>query len=123
MGLSASGRTWEEASSPAAVRLARRFESAWRDSTGRRPSPADFLPAEAGECPGARLALLRAEIVLRWEAGERVGADWYLHKYPDLSDETLVALIYEEFCLREEEHEEPDPAEYLARFPSLASQL
>ena len=32
MSLSASGRTWEEASSPAAVRLARRFEAAWRDA-------------------------------------------------------------------------------------------
>jgi serine/threonine protein kinase/tetratricopeptide (TPR) repeat protein len=118
-----SGRTWDEATSPAAIRLVRRFEAAWRGATDRRPCPSDFLPEEAGDCPGARLALLRSEISLRWEAGERVGAAWYLQNYPDLSAEALVALIYEEFCLREEEGEEPDPADYLVRFPNVATQL
>src|SRR4051794_28446391 len=104
MTLTTSGRTWDEASSPAPVRLARRFEDAWRnaDGSGRRPEPGDFLADEAG-CPGARLALLRAEMTLRWEAGEKVGASWYRAHYPGISDESLVALIYEEFCLREEE--------------------
>ena len=39
MNLSASRRTWEEASSPAAVRLARKYEQAWRDSEllGKKP--------------------------------------------------------------------------------------
>src|SRR5262249_31579552 len=73
--------------------------------------------------PGARLALLRADLTLRWEEGERIGAEWYQKRYPDLGAETLVALIYEEFCLREEHEETPDPAEYLARFPDLAIPL
>ncbi|MEA2631687.1 MAG: eukaryotic-like serine/threonine-protein kinase, partial [Chloroflexota bacterium] len=127
MTLSASGRTWEEATSPAAVRLARRFEAAWREASHGRgrdyPSLDDFLPDDATAYPGARLALLRADLGLRWEEGERVGADWYLQRYPDLGGETLVALIYEEFCLREESEEAPDPAAYLARFPEVASQL
>jgi serine/threonine protein kinase/predicted Zn-dependent protease len=125
MSLSTSGRTWEEASSPAAVRLARRFEDAWRGTaTGRRPEPHDFL-TDSGCCPGARLALLRAEMTLRWEGGDRVAAGWYRARYPDLEDESFVALIYEEFCLREEEHsgEPPDPAEYLERYPEVASAL
>ncbi|MDR3634074.1 MAG: serine/threonine protein kinase, partial [Isosphaeraceae bacterium] len=119
-GTAASGRTWDEASSPAAVRLVRDFESAWRGSAGRRPEPDDFLD---DAFPGARLALLRAELTLRWETGDHAGADWYRRRYPDLDDETLVALVYEEFCLREEEQGEPDPAEYLARYPSLAPRL
>jgi serine/threonine protein kinase/Tfp pilus assembly protein PilF len=134
MSLSASGRTWEEASSPAAVRLARRYEAAWRDavsgSSGQgpadstiHPDPEDFLPDDPSAYPGARLALLRADLMLRWEQGERVGAEWYQKRYPDLGAETLVALIYEEFCLREEHEETPDPAEYLARFPELAAPL
>ena len=39
MNLSAGRRTWEEAASPAAVLLARKYEQAWRDSdaAGKRP--------------------------------------------------------------------------------------
>ena len=45
MNLSASRRTWEEASSPAAVRLAKKYEQAWRDSelVGRKPELRAFL--------------------------------------------------------------------------------
>ena len=123
MSLSTSGRTWEDASSPVAVRVARRFETAWRESHGRRPDPDDFLPAEDRDRPGARLALLRADLSLRWEIGDKVKVEWYRERYPDLGDETLVALIYEEFCLREEEQGTPDPAEYQDRFPEVASRL
>jgi serine/threonine protein kinase/Tfp pilus assembly protein PilF len=152
MSASASGRTWEEASSPAAVRLARRFEAAWRNAAdrgsgsssgsgtghthgfgsssargrerdGAHPDPDDFLPDDPQAYPGARLALLRADLALRWETGERVGAEWYRRRYPDLGDETLVALIYEEFCLREEHGEAPDPIEYFERFPEVAAPL
>lgn len=123
MSLSTSGRTWEDASSPVAVRVARRFEAAWRRSKGRRPEPDDFLPPDGLDQPGARLALLRADLALRWEAGEKVSVEWYRDRYPNLGDETLVALIYEEFCLREEEHDAPDPAEYRVRFPEVASRL
>ena len=126
MSLITSGRTWEEASSPAAVRLARRFEDVWRNAagSGRRPAPADFL-ADDASCPGARLALLRAEMGLRWEAGEKVSASWFRERYPDLGEETLVALIYEEFCLREEEDldDPPDPGAYLDLYPEVASAL
>lgn len=125
MGLTTSGQTWEEASSPAAVRLVRRFELAWRDSQGKGPppDPEDFLAEDGDDSPGARLALLRADLGLRREAGEPVGAEWYRQRYPDLGSETLVALVYEDFCLREEDHEDPDPADYLGRFPEVAPQL
>ena len=73
--------------------------------------------------PGARLALFRADMTLRWEAGEKVGAQWYLDRYHDLGEDTIVALIYEEFCLREEDQEHPEPAEFLARFPQVAGPL
>ena len=116
-------RTWEEASAPAAVRLARRFEAAWRDAPGRRPDPDDFLPDEGPDRPGARLALLRADLALRREAGEGVDAAWYRARYPHLDDDTLVALIFEEFCLREDDQEDPDPNEYVARYPDLAERL
>src|SRR5262249_10232816 len=97
MSLSTSGRTWDEATSPPAVALARRFEAAWRQAPdpARRPDLGAFL-AQAGDRPGARLALLRAEMALRWEAGERPDAASYRDRFPGLGDETFVALVYEE---------------------------
>jgi eukaryotic-like serine/threonine-protein kinase len=127
MNLSAGRRTWEEATSPAAVLLAQKYERAWRDSdhAGKRPNLHIFL-GQAGavtDGPGARLALLRADMTLRWETGERIGAQWYLDRYPDLGEDTIVALVYEEFCLREEDDEHPDAAEYLSRYPQIAGPL
>ena len=123
MNLSASRRTWEEASSPAAVRLARKYEQEWRDSEplGKKPDLREFLndAGTAVDGPGARLAILRTDMALRWDVGEKVGAQWYLDRYHDLGEDTIVALIYEEFCLKEEDQEHPDPAEFLARFPRL----
>lgn len=127
MSLSASRRTWEEASSPAVVRLAREYERAWRDSShrGRRPDPQAFLSAASASIdgPGARLALLRADMSLRWEAGEQVGARWYVERDAGLSEDTIVALAYEEFCLLEDDEQHPDASEFLARYPEVAPAL
>ncbi len=127
MSLSASRRTWEEAASPAAVRLAQEYEQAWRDSDvgGHRPDPVKFLGHSASPRaePGARLAILRADMGLRWENGEKVGAQWYFDRYTDLGEDTIVALVYEEFCLQEEDDQHPDPSTYLARFPQVAASL
>src|SRR3954451_22744890 len=127
MNLAASGRTWEDASSPAALRLTRQYEQAWQEAerAGLRCDPAEFLAdsTAAHEIAGARLAILRADLSLRWDAGDRVGARWYLERFKDLGEEASVALIYEEFCLREEDGDEPDPAEFLSRFAGLAEPL
>ncbi len=76
MSLSASRRTWEEASSPAAVRLVRKYEQEWRESEplGKKPDLRKFLH-DAGtsvDGTGARLAVLRADMTLRWDTGEKV---------------------------------------------------
>ena len=127
MNLSASRRTWEEASSPAAVRLARKYEQEWRDSEplGKKPDLREFFnhAGTAVDGTGARLAILRTDMALRWDVGEKVGAQWYLDRYHDLGEDTIVALIYEEFCLKEEDQERPEPAEFLARFPDVAVAL
>jgi serine/threonine protein kinase/predicted Zn-dependent protease len=127
MNLSVGRRTWDEASSPTAVRAAQRYEQAWRDSgdSGVRPALADFLPDSAGgpDGPGTRLALLRADMSLRWEAGEKVDAQMYIDNYPQLGEDTVVALIYEEFCLREDDDQHPDASQFLARFPQFAGPL
>jgi eukaryotic-like serine/threonine-protein kinase len=127
MNVSAGRRTWEEAASPAAVHLAQKYEQAWRDSdpAGRRPNLQLYLgqAGDSSDGPGARLALLRADMGLRWETGDRVGAQWYLDRYSDLGEDTIVALIYEDYCLREEDDERPVVAEYLARYPAVSGSL
>src|SRR3954462_14965690 len=117
MGPTALGRTWDVASSPAVESLARRFEAAWRASPGSPPNPADFLGNEVAERSGALLALLRIDIVERRRRRSDLRMEWYRDRFPELGTEGLVALLYEDFCLREEAGEEPDPADYESRFP------
>src|SRR5258708_6882699 len=107
MAMIGRGRIWDEASTPAAERLARSYESAWRADRDTPPDPWDYLPREPDQRPGALLALLRTDLALRWEVGESVLVEWYDERYPGLGDELLVALLYEEFCLREEAGEAP----------------
>jgi serine/threonine protein kinase len=126
MGSIARSGTWDEASSPAATRLANRFEDAWRDPRRKRkPDPVDFLPEgiEGKTSPAAWLALLRADLNLRWDDGEAVRVEEYRDRFPDLDVETLVALCYEEFLRREEDGHAPFPAEYDERFPDLADRF
>ena len=125
MGSIARSGTWDEASSPAATRLARRFEDAWRDPRRKRndrPDPSDFLPGDAA-APAAWLAILRADLNLRWDEGESVRVEEYRDRFPGLDAETMVALCYEEFCRREEDGQAPFPTEYDERFPGLSDRL
>lgn len=124
MGSIARSGTWDEASSPAATRLARRFDDAWRRSTrDHRPEPGDFLPEGPEATPAAWLALLRVDLNLRWDDGTAVRIEDYRDRHPGLDAETLVALCYEEFCRREEDGLVPFAAEYDERFPDLADRL
>ena len=110
---------------PGRARLARRFEADWRrrgaeprPDPGSTTSPTDppSVPAPGWPCsaPTWRCAARPASRVRSRSTGTDI---------PDLGDETLVALLYEEFCLREEDGESPDPAEYLRRFPEVADRL
>jgi serine/threonine protein kinase/predicted Zn-dependent protease len=98
----------------------RRYESDWRASTRLRPDPRDYLPEETTQRTAVLTALLRADLVLSWKSPEPRPVEWYGARYPELNDESLLALIYEEYCLREEAGESPKPSEYQARFPDVA---
>jgi serine/threonine protein kinase len=119
-----STKTWDGAASPGATGRVRRFEAAWNASRkGNRPDPRAFLPEEERDRPAVLLALLRSEIGLRWDDGERLTVEHYRDQFPELDADGLVGLIYEEFCLREEAGEAPVPIEYDERFPDLANRL
>src|SRR5438445_3375155 len=108
MSLTHSGPAWDDTSSPAIALVVQRYEADWRSSPGFRPDPGEYLPADPEQRPAVLLALLRADLVLRWRAQEPCPIEWYCDRYPELDDESLVALLYEEYCLREEAGESPE---------------
>src|SRR5271165_3539485 len=98
-------------------RAIRRLLRQWRE--GKRPDVADFLLGEGELEPHDRISVLRADQRLRWRAGERVPAEHYFARFPEVADEPDFALdlIYGDFLLREEAGESSDIEEYVARFP------
>jgi len=98
-------------------RAVRRLLRLWRE--GARPDVAEFLEDGARLGQAERIAVLRADQRQRWRAGERVPAEGYFARFPDVADESDLALdlIYGEFLLREELGEAVDVEGFVARFP------
>lgn len=114
---------WDQAQGPDGEALATRFEARWRKARGRGVDAASFLRREGRDAPADWLAVLSRELTLRRDAGERCSAAALLDRHPWLEDPVRVGLLYEDFCLREEAGEHPDPADYARRFPELAGSL
>ena len=83
--------------------------SDWRRGKTSPPDPASYLPEDPAGRPPALLAVLRADLALRREAGEQVRVEWYLCRFPELPPDLLMALVYEEYCVRSDAGEAPDP--------------
>jgi eukaryotic-like serine/threonine-protein kinase len=75
-----------------------------------------------GDNLSARLA---EEMVRRWQAGERPGAEEFLNRHPELwkDADAAIRLIYEEICLRQEIGEPVSAAAVVRRFPQWREQL
>src|SRR4051794_23077409 len=94
----------------------RRLDCLWEQ--GQRPDVHSFV-TEAGVTSAADLAsVLAVDQWRRWHAGERIRAEDYLARYPQVAADAsaALALVHGEFLIREELDEGPDPEEYLARF-------
>lgn len=92
---------------------------------GQGPELAAFL-ASVGDLPPAQLAeLIRVDQRQRWQAGQPVHAEDYLKQFPTIEAnvELAIDLIFNEFLVRDDLDERPDPEEYLRRFPAYASVL
>jgi predicted Ser/Thr protein kinase len=95
----------------------------WR--RGERPDVEAFLAA-VGPLPLVQLAaVLRVDQRQRWQTGERVLAESYLQRYPNLRAdvEAAVDLIYGELLLRERHGEQLAADEYRQRFPEFTDLL
>jgi len=82
------------------------------------PPDSDLAPAELAD-------RLCADLVARWQAGDRVPAEEYLARYPSVAgdDEAAFELVYGEYLVRESLGEQPGPGEFLDRFPRFSEQF
>ncbi|MFO0936979.1 MAG: protein kinase [Gemmataceae bacterium] len=69
------------------------------------------------------LLSIREDQARRWKIGDRVPVEEYLSRFAILSDKDALVLIVAEILLRREFGESPTLAEYMGRFPRLASDL
>jgi WD40 repeat protein len=99
------------------------LEQLWRQ--GHPPALGPFLAAAGTLEPSQLVAVVRVDQRERWQTGERVLAEAYLHAYPALADaaEAALELVYGEFLLREQHGESPALDEYQRRFPQYAARL
>jgi serine/threonine protein kinase/Flp pilus assembly protein TadD len=82
------------------------------------------LPA-ANDSGLSLISRLTAEMRDRWCAGDRVRAEFFLDRHPELDDqpEAAIRLILEEFCLHQECGAAVTVAEFVRRFPRWRGQL
>jgi serine/threonine protein kinase len=75
------------------------------------------------------VALIKADLRRRFDLGQAPTVESYLARFPELRsiDDRVLSLVYEEFCLSEENGGTPDVESFCRRYPdwksSLASQL
>ncbi len=100
--------------------------AAW-ESPDRPPSLRSFLPAEPAEMRRLILTeLIKVDLEYRWQQHHLPKTiEEYLLEFPELASEGVVSpdLIYEEYHVRRQTAQPPDPYEYLRRFPHQSEQL
>jgi serine/threonine protein kinase len=82
-------------------------------------------PHEGSEVLASLGESLAAEMAAAWARNERLPAEHYLGRHPELLEltEEAIRLIYEELCLRQEQGEEVTAEELTRRFPRWANEL
>jgi serine/threonine protein kinase/Tfp pilus assembly protein PilF len=94
--------------------------------SGLRPGCSPSWPAsrdDPGTPAGSSLEPILREFTERWERGETPSAEEYLPRLsPDRASDA-VELIYHAYCLAESAGLDPDPGEYLRRFPAQGESL
>lgn len=105
-----------------------RSESASTEAGASRRFPFEFadslgFPARSDPLASAAFELIVAEFTERYERGETIAAEDYLDRLGSDHPADIVELIYHEFCLAEAKGENPDPSDFLRRFPAHGEPL
>ncbi|HKD35974.1 MAG TPA: hypothetical protein VKB78_04210, partial [Pirellulales bacterium] len=100
--------------------------AAW-ESPQRPPVLTEFLPEKPLEMRRLVLTeLIKVDLEYRWrQYNIPKTIEEYLTEFPELADAGKVPcdLIYEEYHIRRQSPEPPDPEEYIRRFPTQAEPL
>ncbi len=110
-----------------AERAVRDFEDQWR--RGEPDLSKHWAESDCDKTVSVLAALVKVDLRCRYERGERPTVADYFERYPDLCEHSdrVISLVYEEFCLCEEQGEQPNPEQFCDRYDlwrdSLASQL
>src|SRR5215468_11201997 len=103
---------------PVAERLWQRWEN------GERPDVYDFIELSGNLPAECLIAVLEVDQRERWQRGERVFAESYLGRFPNLtSDSRTFSLIVNEIHLRQSLGDVGLLDEYRRRFPEFTRQL
>src|SRR4051794_16974977 len=108
-------------------RAVRSLEEGWRRGEPRLEE--HWAEHDPDGTTSVLAALVKVDLRCRFARGRRPTIGDYLDCFPVLrtDDERVLSLIYEEFCLREEQGERPDAESFCRRYEpwrdSLASQL
>ncbi|MEO6810102.1 MAG: serine/threonine-protein kinase, partial [Isosphaeraceae bacterium] len=95
----------------------------WRRS---RPNPGATARARPvlEQVPRAdELDSILAEFTRGWDRGESPRVEDILDRLEPCAPDDLIELIYHEFCLAEAAGDDPDPIDYLVRFPVCRDRL
>src|SRR3954447_26165950 len=94
-------------------------------SSPRTPSDPDPVAPTRELSRAEWLAFLYVDQHQRWQRGERILVETYLHQHPRLQsdEEGVIDLIFSELVLREAQGEKPYLEEYLHRFQGYETQL
>jgi serine/threonine-protein kinase len=104
--------------------LLQRFEACWQRSS-EPPDLSAFLAETGPLATGPLLAVVLFDQRTRWIKGCGRPAESYLRQLPNLSSdsEAAVAVVYNEFLLREEAGGNETEDAYVRRFPQLQERL
>jgi serine/threonine protein kinase len=106
-----------------ARRPAEQYRRLWRTTT--RPSLQEFVATLPSLTIDQLVDVIEVDQAERWQRGERVLAEEYLHTFPSIQHqpELAIVVIYGEYFIRTERNEHPSLAEYMSRFPTFARRL
>jgi serine/threonine protein kinase len=99
------------------------FEQLWSD--GPEPSLTAFVAGRTGLSAEKLAELIRIDQERRSSRKLLLPAEEYLRQFPQMRAhrELEIDIVYHEYLLREQESTPPTPAEFVARFPDIASVL